>query len=199
MYGLLQPHTTTLHNTCLWYPWLVEVSPGQFLTRTKGQHTCHMGSVSPGIHTCPWCLWSWSLQVPGRFWLLPIPFFIIREGQTHSAWVLILSSSSEQPDGSRREGNTLEASPEDSLSHMPVVLIWACCHNSSPRRLARAPPHRAQVLLPPCQLLWETRSVCSSEPESQLNSLCLRLRGICWADSAFFLLQYHQMCQHSRD
>lgn len=73
----------------------------------------------------------------------------------------------------------------ESLILQAVVLIWACCHNGSRRQLARAPSHRATVLLPLCQLLWETCSVCSSEPDRQLSGFCLGLRGIRWAESAF--------------
>lgn len=66
-------------------------------------------------------------------------------------------------------GNTLEAGPKDPLSHKPVVLIWAYCHNSSPRQLARALSHRVTVLLPLSVALGNMQCVFSGarEPTEQ--------------------------------
>lgn len=71
--------------------------------------------------------------------------------------------------GKGRGGNTLEAGPKDLLSHKPVVLIWAYCHNSSPRQLARALSHRVTVLLPPSVALGNMQCVFSGarEPTEQ--------------------------------
>lgn len=106
LYSTTRAYGTPGRYRCLQDSSQKSLSQGQRGSRFI-KSSVHLSSVASGIHICPWCLWT-APEVPLRFWLLSILFFffLIREDQTHSAWVLILSRG-EQPDGKRWGGNTL--------------------------------------------------------------------------------------------
>lgn len=167
--------TTRAYGTPGWYR-CVQDSPQKSLS--QGQRGSRF--KKPSVHLPHGLCGIWNPHLPpvslvsfrGATQVLAavhiLFFFFLSEKARHSAWVLILSRG-EQPDGKRWGRNTLEAGPKDPLSHKPVVLTWAYCHNSSPRQLARALSHRVTVLLPPSVALRNMQCVFTGarEPTEQ--------------------------------